>query len=161
MTLSRRTFLKTTAATVAVPVFVPGSALGLAGDLPPSERVTIGHIGLGGRGGHNLRSFMRVWKRGQVQFTGTIRRVLRTNWTRPPATTIWWRALPISEALPHASDRMLSVNLQTPVVGFLPSSPSSAADVSKRLARSWASSYPAAHPADSRNPTRAKVRCRD
>jgi hypothetical protein len=59
MTLSRRTFLKTTAATVAVPVFVPGSALGLAGDLPPSERVTIGHIGLGGRGGHNLRSFMR------------------------------------------------------------------------------------------------------
>jgi hypothetical protein len=51
---TRRAFLQSTAA-LAVPMFIPASAVGRAGALPPSERITMGFIGLGGQGtGHVL-----------------------------------------------------------------------------------------------------------
>ncbi|MBQ9800055.1 MAG: hypothetical protein IJO40_08955, partial [Thermoguttaceae bacterium] len=48
MQLTRRTLLKSTA--VAAPLLVAGRVLGLDAQTPPSERVRIGVVGLGGRG---------------------------------------------------------------------------------------------------------------
>ncbi len=49
--LNRRDVLKGLAASaVAAPFFVPGRALGLSDKAPASERITVGHIGVGGRG---------------------------------------------------------------------------------------------------------------
>jgi predicted dehydrogenase len=60
--LTRRSFLKNTtqlaASTIAVPYLVPSSALGKDGSTAPSERLTMGAIGIGGQGMHNLRSFL-------------------------------------------------------------------------------------------------------
>src|SRR2546428_2482896 len=56
--LSRRQFLKrgTTAiaAAMTAPYFIPASALGRAGLVPPSERITMGFIGVGTQGGGHL-----------------------------------------------------------------------------------------------------------
>jgi hypothetical protein len=50
---SRRRFLAAAAGALAVPYFVPGATLGLAGRAPASERIRTGHIGVGGQGsGH-------------------------------------------------------------------------------------------------------------
>jgi predicted dehydrogenase len=61
-TLTRRSLLKRTtglmASAVAVPYVVPSSALGKAGSTAPSERLTMGAIGIGGQGMHNLRNFL-------------------------------------------------------------------------------------------------------
>lgn len=55
---SRRQFLRRTGglfgAGVAAPLFVPTSALGRGGFVPPGERVTLGFIGVGGQGGGHL-----------------------------------------------------------------------------------------------------------
>jgi len=60
--ISRRSFLKSgmVAATtaVAVPYVIPSSALGKDGTAAPSERITMGAIGLGGQGMYNLRNFL-------------------------------------------------------------------------------------------------------
>ena len=55
---SRRTFLKSTAAAVAAPMVVPSTALGLGESTAPSERVTLGAIGVGGRGTGNLGALL-------------------------------------------------------------------------------------------------------
>ena len=48
---NRRKFLKASAAaTIAAPLVVPASALGLDGVVAPSERITLGGIGIRGRG---------------------------------------------------------------------------------------------------------------
>ena len=47
---TRRRFLAGTAAALAAPWIVPASALGRNGALPPSERITIGMLGVGNRG---------------------------------------------------------------------------------------------------------------
>lgn len=54
--ISRRRFLQTTAAAIAIPAIVPASALGRNGQKPPSERITVGVIGVGyqARGHLNL-----------------------------------------------------------------------------------------------------------
>ncbi|MHC4146978.1 MAG: Gfo/Idh/MocA family protein, partial [Planctomycetota bacterium] len=61
-TLTRRSVLKNTAgfvaSTIAVPYFVPSSAMNRAGAASPGERLTMGAIGLGGQGMHNLRNFL-------------------------------------------------------------------------------------------------------
>lgn len=57
-TLSRRRFLSTAAAAVAVPCIVPSSVLGLGGQTPPSERLVMGVIGVGGMGDNNCDQFM-------------------------------------------------------------------------------------------------------
>ena len=48
-TLSRRGFIKTLSASVAIPAIVPGSALGAGGAVAPSNRIAMGFIGTGGR----------------------------------------------------------------------------------------------------------------
>ena len=56
--LRRRDFLRQTstalAAAFAAPAFIPASALGRAGAMAPSERVTMGFIGVGGQGSGHL-----------------------------------------------------------------------------------------------------------
>jgi len=60
--INRRRFLKKSAelaaGTVAFPYIVPSSALGLAGNVAPSNRITVGCIGLGGMGTGNMRGFL-------------------------------------------------------------------------------------------------------
>jgi len=52
--ISRRRFLSATATTAAVTI-VPGHVLGGSGDKPPSEKLNIAGIGVGGMGKSNLR----------------------------------------------------------------------------------------------------------
>ena len=57
MTLTRRRFLTRgamAAGAVAMPCYIPASALGLGGAVPPSERIVMGGIGMGGRGSYDL-----------------------------------------------------------------------------------------------------------
>lgn len=59
--LPRRRFLKTAAAlgaAMAAPQVVPGTALGAQGTVPPSERIVMGGIGIGNRGGYDLSCFL-------------------------------------------------------------------------------------------------------
>jgi hypothetical protein len=61
VTLSRRRFLKTVAgagAVLAVPMVVPASVFGKDGTVPPSERLTLGAIGIGNRGSYDFRCFL-------------------------------------------------------------------------------------------------------
>jgi predicted dehydrogenase len=53
---TRRQFLTrgTLAAAAALPCLVPSSALGRGGVVPPSERIVMGGIGMGGRGSYDL-----------------------------------------------------------------------------------------------------------
>ena len=54
MGLTRRGFLKRTAALAAAPYIVPAAALGLGGRVAPSERIIMGGMGVGNRGTHDL-----------------------------------------------------------------------------------------------------------
>jgi predicted dehydrogenase len=68
--VSRRGFLKTSiGAGVAASAFgalpIPCSALGRGGTVAPSERITLGGIGIGGRGTYDLGCFL---EQGDVQF---------------------------------------------------------------------------------------------
>jgi hypothetical protein len=59
--LNRRRFLKTAVqagALLAVPYVIPGTALGKNGSVPPSERIILGGIGIGNRGGYDLGCFL-------------------------------------------------------------------------------------------------------
>ena len=51
--LSRRNLLA-----AGAPLFVPASALGLAGAVPPSDRINVAGLGIGGRGERDLESFL-------------------------------------------------------------------------------------------------------
>jgi hypothetical protein len=56
-TLTRRQFLKRTAlasGVMASPLILPASVLGRGGAVPPSERIVLGGIGIGGRGSYVL-----------------------------------------------------------------------------------------------------------
>ena len=66
--LSRRHFLKGTAALAAVPSIVPSSVFGRDGKVPPSERIILGGIGIGNRGSHDLRWML---PEKDVQFVAT------------------------------------------------------------------------------------------
>ncbi|GMU22941.1 MAG: hypothetical protein AMXMBFR13_30250 [Phycisphaerae bacterium] len=63
--VTRRAFLKTAAATAAAPYFVPASALGRDGWKAPSERITLGFIGIGNMGGGHLGDVLgnAQWRR--------------------------------------------------------------------------------------------------
>jgi predicted dehydrogenase len=56
--ITRRNFLAATAGVVGFPYIVRSSALGKAGSILPSERLTMGGIGLGNQGMHNLKNFL-------------------------------------------------------------------------------------------------------
>lgn len=62
--ITRRRFLGRTAAgaaaAVAFPDIIPSSALGLAGAVAPSNRVALGCIGVGSRGGYLLGAFLEL-----------------------------------------------------------------------------------------------------
>jgi predicted dehydrogenase len=55
-TTTRRKFLQVSAGALAGPLIVPAAVLGKEGAVPASERVTVGCIGVGGRGRANLES---------------------------------------------------------------------------------------------------------
>jgi len=56
----RRQVLRAAGAAAAAPYFVRASALGAGGGGPaPSDRITMGAIGCGGRGSHDLAAFLR------------------------------------------------------------------------------------------------------
>ena len=60
--LSRRQLLKRAAGASALavaPYFVPASALGKGGAVPPSEKIVVGGIGIQHRGMHDLRWLIR------------------------------------------------------------------------------------------------------
>jgi len=60
--LNRRRFLKAAAqagALLAAPYVIPGSALGKDGVVAPSDRITLGGIGIGNRGGYDLGCFLQ------------------------------------------------------------------------------------------------------
>jgi predicted dehydrogenase len=62
--INRRQFLKRATTTVAgaigFPYVIASSALGKAGSVAPSDRITIGHIGVGGQGGGvHVRTFVQ------------------------------------------------------------------------------------------------------
>ncbi|MHC4675118.1 MAG: Gfo/Idh/MocA family protein, partial [Planctomycetota bacterium] len=61
-TISRRQFLKRSTvavtAAIAAPYVIPSSVLGKAGSIPPSERITMAAIGIGGMGTHDLKNFL-------------------------------------------------------------------------------------------------------
>ena len=64
MTTNRRQFLRQSAgiaaAALALPHIVPASALGKDGQVPPSERVTLGSIGVGSMGRHDMKGLMKA-----------------------------------------------------------------------------------------------------
>lgn len=60
--LHRRQFLKTSLAAstaIGAPMVLPSSVLGLDGNVPPSERVIVGGIGIGNRGTYDLGCFLQ------------------------------------------------------------------------------------------------------
>ncbi|MBN2269027.1 MAG: Gfo/Idh/MocA family oxidoreductase, partial [Sedimentisphaerales bacterium] len=62
VSINRRRFLKTTAQAgvcLAIPEFIPGTALGKSGGVAPSERIILGAIGIGNRGRYVLGCFLR------------------------------------------------------------------------------------------------------
>ena len=57
--LNRRQFLAITGmAAVAAPTIIPASALGRDGKTAPSNRITVGAIGVGWQGGSNMGGFL-------------------------------------------------------------------------------------------------------
>jgi hypothetical protein len=56
---NRRGFLKGTIAAMGFPTIVPASALGAAGAPPPSDRITLGVIGVGRQGTGDMRGFLQ------------------------------------------------------------------------------------------------------
>ena len=60
--ISRRRFLKRSAiagaGSIGLPYIVAASALGKAGNVAPSNRITMGSIGVGGMGTNNMRAFL-------------------------------------------------------------------------------------------------------
>ncbi len=55
--VSRRQFLNRLAVSAAAVQVVPGTVLGLNGAEPPSEKLNVAGVGVGGQGGHDLRQF--------------------------------------------------------------------------------------------------------
>ena len=56
--VTRREWLKRTAAVAGAPLVIRASAMGAGGHTPPSDRVVMGCIGTGGRGRVKLRGLM-------------------------------------------------------------------------------------------------------
>lgn len=55
---TRRSFIKTVGAAIALPTIIPASALGADGQPPPSGRVAMAGIGMGGQGSGDLGQFL-------------------------------------------------------------------------------------------------------
>jgi predicted dehydrogenase len=57
---TRRTVLKTLTAAWAAPWIVPAHVLGAGGKTPPSNKITLGILGVGDRGQENMRAFLNM-----------------------------------------------------------------------------------------------------
>ena len=57
--MTRRGFLSRTVSTSVAPLVIPAAALGLGNTTPPSDRITLGAIGLGKRNQNNLKRFLK------------------------------------------------------------------------------------------------------
>lgn len=57
--VTRRGFISAASATIAAPLVVPASALGRDGVVAPSERITMGVVGLGSRGFNLIDEFLK------------------------------------------------------------------------------------------------------
>lgn len=64
--IGRRQFLKQTAFAAAIPTIISSTALGKGDTPPPSERVNLGYIGVGGRGGGLMRGTLNGHNEAQV-----------------------------------------------------------------------------------------------
>ena len=75
--LPRRRFLKSAlgvGAALAAPQLIPGTALGMSGAVAPSERIVMGGIGIGNRGGYDLSCFLPAARRsvrGRLRYQGS------------------------------------------------------------------------------------------
>lgn len=62
--ISRRNFIRNTglaaAGAIGFPYIIPSSALGADGHVAPSNRITMGAIGVGGQGTYNLKQFLGI-----------------------------------------------------------------------------------------------------
>ena len=58
LTATRRNFLKKSALVIAAPAIVPSTVLGKNGNVPPSEKIVLGAIGIGPRGRQVLGSML-------------------------------------------------------------------------------------------------------
>src|SRR5215831_17949631 len=58
--MTRRRFLAATGAAIAVPTFIPASVLGKNGAVAPSNRITLGVVGMGVQGPANTQEFLRL-----------------------------------------------------------------------------------------------------
>jgi hypothetical protein len=56
----RRTFLATSAATLAVPYFVSSKAMGAGNEVAPSEKITLGVVGMGPRCTYDMASILKL-----------------------------------------------------------------------------------------------------
>jgi len=60
---SRRSFLRNSlslvAGTIVLPHIIPSSAMGMNGVVPPSDRIVMGSIGVGGQGKWNMNNFLK------------------------------------------------------------------------------------------------------
>src|ERR1022692_4476722 len=56
--INRRHFLKVTGAAIALPTILPGSVFGGDGQTTPSNRITLGVIGMGWQGPSNTQAFL-------------------------------------------------------------------------------------------------------
>jgi hypothetical protein len=72
-TISRRQFLRrnlaAAGAAIVAPTIIPASALGRDGEIAPSERITMGFIGVGHQGGGHL--FGGAWAYVTGGYAGT------------------------------------------------------------------------------------------
>ena len=64
--MKRREFLTTAAAAVSLPYLIPGRALAQPGNPGAGERLTFGHVGVGGMGGYHLGDMKGRANRGEV-----------------------------------------------------------------------------------------------
>jgi predicted dehydrogenase len=76
--MPRRRFLQKAAGAVsaALPLFIPASALGRAGRIPPSQRIVMGSIGVGNMGFGDMNAFMNI-PETQVVAACDVKRAMR------------------------------------------------------------------------------------
>ena len=88
--LSRRRFLGSSIAAAALPAFIPSSVMGADGATPPSDRIVMGTIGIGGRGRYDMGAMMwnndvqmiavcDVQKRRREQAKDTVNKKYKNN----------------------------------------------------------------------------------
>ncbi len=79
-TLTRRSFLKGTAAAALFPAVIPASALGRDGHVAPSERIVMASIGVGGQGMYDTRAFLSMPEVQYVAVCDVDRQHRETAW---------------------------------------------------------------------------------